>query len=323
MYERDFERAIIKHIQRFLLELGKGFAYVGNQFNVKVDGDEYALDLLFFNYNLNCFVVFELKAGDFKSEYAGKLNFYVNVIDAQIKMPEHNQTIGVLLCKTPNKTVVKYALQGIQTPLGVSEYELMPTQLKAEMPTIEELEKELDKEIKAGWKPFEEKKSKLKDILTRVKGREIKNPKEASHILYLYEEVLLPLLNRFKNILKSELELFAKKEINFRINETTSPFFTLNDIQTRLQNKEDLWRLGLSANFDGFKPAGIKAFNVSTELIIELRDYKYELSIPDVNMNHERLYHFTWVREDLERIAEQWGEYVLDEINQRLESALQ
>jgi predicted nuclease of restriction endonuclease-like (RecB) superfamily len=157
MHERDLERALVKHIQRFLLELGKGFAYVGNQFNVKVQEDEFALDLLFFNYNLNCFVVFELKVSDFKSEYAGKLNFYVNIIDDQIKLPAHNPSIGVLLCKTPNDMVVKYSLQGIQTPLGVAEYELMPKQLKAEMPTLEELEEELGKDIENMINPNEEK----------------------------------------------------------------------------------------------------------------------------------------------------------------------
>ena len=160
MHERDLERALVKHIQRFLLELGKGFAYVGNQFNVKVQEDEFALDLLFFNYNLNCFVVFELKVSDFKSEYAGKLNFYVNIIDDKIKLPVHNPTIGVLLCKTPNDMVVKYSLQGIQTPLGVAEYELMPKQLKAEMPTIEELEEELGRDIEHMINPTEEKKNK-------------------------------------------------------------------------------------------------------------------------------------------------------------------
>jgi predicted nuclease of restriction endonuclease-like (RecB) superfamily len=160
MHERDLERALVKHIQRFLLELGKGFAYVGNQFNVKVQEDEFALDLLFFNYNLNCFVVFELKVSDFRSEYAGKLNFYVNIIDDKIKLPVHNPTIGVLLCKTPNDMVVKYSLQGIQTPLGVAEYELMPKQLKAEMPTIEELEEELGRDIEHMINTTEEKKSK-------------------------------------------------------------------------------------------------------------------------------------------------------------------
>ena len=170
MHERDLERALTKHIQRFMLELGKGFAYVGNQFNVKVQEDEFALDLLFFNYNLNCFVVFELKVSDFKSEYAGKLNFYVNIIDDKIKMPVHNPTIGVLLCKTPNDMVVKYSLQGIQTPLGVAEYELMPKQLKAEMPTIEELEEELGRDIEHMINPTEEKKSKANDVPKEVKS---------------------------------------------------------------------------------------------------------------------------------------------------------
>ncbi|MCS3795025.1 YhcG family protein [Niastella sp. OAS944] len=167
IHERDLERALTKHIQRFLLELGKGFAYVGNQFNVKVQEDEFALDLLFFNYNLNCFVVFELKVSDFKSEYAGKLNFYVNIIDDKIKLPLHNPTIGVLLCKTPNDMVVKYSLQGIQTPLGVAEYELMPTQLKAEMPTVEELEQELGRDLESMINTTEEKNSNAKE---EVKG---------------------------------------------------------------------------------------------------------------------------------------------------------
>jgi predicted nuclease of restriction endonuclease-like (RecB) superfamily len=170
IHERDLERALVKHIQRFMLELGKGFAYVGNQFNVKVQEDEFALDLLFFNYNLNSFVVFELKVSDFKSEYAGKLNFYVNIIDDKIKLPVHNPTIGVLLCKTPNDMVVKYSLQGIQTPLGVAEYELMPKQLKAEMPTIEELEEELGRDIENMINPTEEKKNKEKDSFKEVKS---------------------------------------------------------------------------------------------------------------------------------------------------------
>ena len=119
-----------------------------------------------------------MKASNFKPEYAGKLNFYVNIIDAQIKMPGHNPTIGVLLCKTPNDMVVKYSLQGIQTPLGIAEYELMPVQLKAEMPTIEELEQELGREMETMLSPTEEKKSKAKDILAAVIGQEIKNAKQ-------------------------------------------------------------------------------------------------------------------------------------------------
>ncbi len=108
--ERDFEQALIQHIKKFLLELGKGFAYVGNQYNLNVEGDDFFLDLLFFNINLNCYVVFELKVGDFKPEFAGKLNMYVNTINNQVKSDHHGETIGVLLCKTPNKTVIEYSI---------------------------------------------------------------------------------------------------------------------------------------------------------------------------------------------------------------------
>lgn len=176
MKERDLEKALIQHIKKFMLELGRGFAYVGNQYNLRVEEDEYFLDLLFFNYHLNCFVVFELKVSEFKPEFAGRLNFYINTIDAQVKATHHNPTIGVLLCKTPNKTVVKYALKGIEGPIGVADYELtnlLPKQLRSEIPTIEELEKEIEKETRgfkkqsnSGNKGLQILKEKLKNIKT-------------------------------------------------------------------------------------------------------------------------------------------------------------
>jgi predicted nuclease of restriction endonuclease-like (RecB) superfamily len=151
MQERDLEKALIQYLKKFMLELGRGFAYVGNQKNLNVAGEDFFLDLLFYNYYLHCFVVFELKIGEFEPEFAGKLNFYVNAINEQIKGKEDKPTIGVLLCKTPNDTVVKFSLQGIKTPLGVADYELakaLPKQLKAEMPTVEELETEIEREYK-------------------------------------------------------------------------------------------------------------------------------------------------------------------------------
>lgn len=151
MQEKELERALMVHIKRFLLELGRGFAYVGNQYNLTVEDDEFFMDLLFYNYHLHCFVVFELKAGNFKPEYTGKLNFYINTVDEQIKGKTDSSTIGVLLCKTPNDTVIKYALKGINTPIGIAGYEFtnaLPKKLEAEMPTVEELEAELEKETR-------------------------------------------------------------------------------------------------------------------------------------------------------------------------------
>ena len=149
--ERELEKGLIQHLKKFMLELGKGFAYVGNQFDLTVEDDEYFLDLLFYNYRLHRFVIFELKIGDFKPEYAGKLNFYINTVDAQIKSNKDDATIGILLCKTPNELVIRYSLQGIKTPIGVSEYLLkkgIPKVLKTDLPSIEELEANIDKEYK-------------------------------------------------------------------------------------------------------------------------------------------------------------------------------
>lgn len=149
--EREIERALVQHLKRFMLELGKGFAYVGNQFNIEVKDDDYFLDLLFYNYHLHRFVVFELKVDDFKPEYAGKLNFYINTVDEQIKNIKDDGTIGILLCKTPNELVIRYSLKGIKTPIGVSEYNLkkgLPKVLKTDLPSIEELESEIDNEYK-------------------------------------------------------------------------------------------------------------------------------------------------------------------------------
>jgi len=140
--ERELEKALVQHMKKFLLELGKGFAYVGNQQHLQVANEDFYMDLLFYNFHLHCFVVFELKLGDFKPEYVGKLNFYVNSIDEQIKSEIDNQTIGVLLCKTPNETVIKYSLQGLKSPLGIADYQL-PKNLKTDLPTIKELESAL------------------------------------------------------------------------------------------------------------------------------------------------------------------------------------
>jgi predicted nuclease of restriction endonuclease-like (RecB) superfamily len=171
--EKDIERGLMYHLKKFMLELGRGFAYVGNQFNLKVENDEYFLDLLFYNINLHCYVIFELKVGDFKPEHTGKLNFYINTVDGEIKGPKDSPTIGILLCKTPNKTEVKYALKGINTPLGIAEYELtsaLPKQLKSEMPSIAELEAELEKEYEELKSPSQKKLDALKEKISGLKG---------------------------------------------------------------------------------------------------------------------------------------------------------
>ena len=145
--EQELEQGLTGHIQKLLLELGKGFAFIGRQYHLEVAGDDYYKDLLFYNLKLRSYCVIELKNTEFKPEYAGKLNFYLSVVDDQLKQKVDNPSIGILLCKTKNTLTVEYALRDINKPMGVAEYtvklmEKLPKKLESSLPTIEEIELE-------------------------------------------------------------------------------------------------------------------------------------------------------------------------------------
>lgn len=146
--EKDLENALTEHITRFLLEMGAGFAFVGKQYHLQVGGQDFYIDLLFYNIKLRSYVVIELKKGPFKPEHTGKLNFYLTVIDDTLK-GEHDQPgIGLLLCQEKNKIVAEYALKNLNKPLGILAYEIVssiPENLKRNLPSIEEIESELSR----------------------------------------------------------------------------------------------------------------------------------------------------------------------------------
>ncbi|WP_448956696.1 PDDEXK nuclease domain-containing protein [Labrys neptuniae] len=145
MLERDLERGLIEHLRSLILELGKGFAFVGSQYHLEVGGQDYYIDLLFYHLRLRCFVVIELKIEDFKPEFAGKMNFYLSAIDDQLRHRDDQPTIGIILCKGRNEVIVEYALRDSSKPMGVAQYRLspaLPPQLQQDLPTIEELARE-------------------------------------------------------------------------------------------------------------------------------------------------------------------------------------
>ena len=143
-----WSRTMLEHITRFLLELGEGFAFVGRQVPLEVDGEDFHLDLLFYHLHLRCFVVIELKAGDFKPEYAGKMNFYLSAVDDQKRHAGDAPSIGLILCKMRSKVIAEYALRYLQRPVGVARYvtkltEHLPRDLAGKLPTVKEIEAEL------------------------------------------------------------------------------------------------------------------------------------------------------------------------------------
>ena len=145
--ERDLQKGLLEHLKEFMLELGVGFAFVGSNYHLEIAGEDFYLDLLFYHLRLRSFVVVELKTTEFKPEYAGKLNFYLSAADDLLSHSQDNPSIGILLCRGKNRVVVEYALRNVHQPIGVAEYQLakaLPDSLKGSLPTVEQLEAELE-----------------------------------------------------------------------------------------------------------------------------------------------------------------------------------
>ena len=140
--EKDLETALMNNITKVLLELGKGFAFIGNQYHLEIAGEDFFIDLLFYNITIKCYVVIELKIGEFKPEYAGQLSFYLTAVDETLKIESDKPTIGLLLCRHKNNIIAEYTLRDMEKPMGVSEYSVndyLPQDLKDDLPSLEEL----------------------------------------------------------------------------------------------------------------------------------------------------------------------------------------
>lgn len=149
-HERELETGLLRHLEKFLLELGRGFAFVGRQHRLEISEREFYLDLLFYHLHLRCFVVVDLKKGDFKPEYAGKMNFYCSAVDDLLRHEHDTPTVGLILCQTKDRILAEYSLRDIHKPIGLADYELtraLPKELASSLPSIEDIEAELANEI--------------------------------------------------------------------------------------------------------------------------------------------------------------------------------
>ena len=147
-HERELETGLVRHLEKFLVELGQGFAFVGRQYHLSMADDDFYIDLLFYHTRLRCYIVIDLKRGKFKPEYAGKVNFYCSVVDDKLRHKHDAPTIGLILCQTKDRVLAEYALRDIHKPIGVSDYELtraLPKELASSLPSIEQIEAELEK----------------------------------------------------------------------------------------------------------------------------------------------------------------------------------
>lgn len=326
MKERDIEKALIQHLKKFMLELGRGFAYVGNQFNVNIGGKDYFLDMLFYNYHLHCFVVFELKIGEFEPEFAGKLNLYINTIDAQIKGKDHKPTIGILLCKNANETVVKYSLKGIDTPMGVAEYKLqeaLPKELKGEIPSIAELEAEMEKEYEELKSPLQKKFDVIKEKLSQLKGEEIKQTATPPILFEIFNNSMLPLYEALIKRMDDFKEWFYSSDYYWGWNNGTITNIAQLAEQWKneefLKNKFDFYFL---YRLNGLKKAATEAFSIGFQLSYKMEVYWYGFTLMNYNNQQpfiKKLYHEQLTPKDIKDIVEIVCNLVVEDIKQGIE----
>ena len=147
MLETDIENELVRNVTSLLMELGTGFAFMGQQYHLEIGGKDFYIDLLFYNTKLRCYVAIDLKTGDFKPEQAGKMNFYLSALDDLVKSPDDNPSVGLILCRDDNRTIAEYALRDMSKPIGVSEYHLctdLPLDLKSALPDPEEIRSRID-----------------------------------------------------------------------------------------------------------------------------------------------------------------------------------
>jgi hypothetical protein len=266
-----------------------------------------------------------LKIGDFKPEFAGKLNFYVNTVNGQLKGGEDQPTIGVLLCKTPNETVIQYSLQGIESPIGVANYELaqaLPKELKGEIPTIEELEAEIEKGIEELKTPSQTRLDALKDQLEKLKREETKTTSTHEILCGIFDQSLIPLFSALLHSFKELETLFMSNEYYW-----TGPNNIIDLEQLAKHWKDENFlknnhTYGFHYRLRGLKKAGSDAFDVYLDLKYYLDTYNYNFSITNRNNNEQfvrKQYHEQLTQEDIQTIIEISRGYLIEQIEHGLE----
>lgn len=322
--ERDLENALTEQITKFLIELGKGFSFVGRQYKINAGSKEYFLDLLFYHIKLKCYVVIELKIDEFRPEYKGKMEFYLNLVDDQLKEEDINPSIGLILCKTMDGAIVKYALHESTKPIGVAAYRVsntLPKEMKKELPSVKELESELNREVNVWQKPIDIKLSKLKELLTNLKSEEVKEKRTPQNTARVFEEFILPLKQKITRSLNREIiPLFESYEWMIW---TDSQGHNTNKAATEHLKKDLKYfchTFKIEIKLKGFKKAGKKAFDVFKDIRIQLSNYNYFCEFGGLaGIVLDKLYHEIPDKNELTTVTEKFTEWVLDEINQRLE----
>jgi predicted nuclease of restriction endonuclease-like (RecB) superfamily len=330
--ERDLENALIQHIKKFLLELGDGFAFMGQQYRLWAGENEYIIDLLFYHTKLRRHIIIDLKVGNFEAEFVSKMNLYLGIADDTLKGVYDESAIGLILCKTKDKVIAEYALRDTIKPIGISEYkiaEALPDNIKGELPSIEELEQKMDEELLEGNNPIDARLKAVKQKLNKITNEEIQTPVTFPILTELYKKELRPLylliiekFTDFKDLFYDQCHEWYHG--NKRIENLQQLDGVWND-ENEMQKSNEIF---FDYRLFGFRKAGTENYSAQIRLRFEINTYWYGFSLL-INNDHQllfkKLYHQGLNDEDNQHIIDYITNNMLDQIEwivRRLEEKL-
>jgi predicted nuclease of restriction endonuclease-like (RecB) superfamily len=323
--ERDLEEALSSQLTKVLLELGQNFAFMGRQYKVSLGEKEFFFDLLFYHTKLKRHVVVDLKIGEFMAEYVGKMNFYLTIADEQLKDVRDEESIGLILCKTKDGLVAEYALRNTNKAIGISEYkviEKLPADIRGELPTIEEIEQNMEAKLKNLEDPSHLRLQKILEKLTSIQKGELKSHPKAEILSSLFDRSLKPLFLYLSERVQDLNKYFLD----------TSHYFYLGRIVADLKELEELWKketnvrlpedVFLFIHLNGLKKAGVEAFDISANIKIKLHKYHYGVVLANLNRYQplrKKLYSQDLTYEEIREIGNIFHKYIVDQIEIRVE----
>jgi predicted nuclease of restriction endonuclease-like (RecB) superfamily len=318
--EKDLENALIQHMAQFLLEMGKGFAFLGRQVHCEVDGKDYYIDLLLYHTKLHRHIVIELKIGEFKAEYAGKMNLYLSAIDSREVVEGDQPSIGLILCKSKSSVTVEYALRDLNKPIGVAELALkftrdLPISFKSDLPSIEDLELELSKEITVSASPVQEKLGAIKAMLSKLDRKAVTEHKNGMAVLKIFEMVRL-LERKISEQLQSTMSLFLNHWIAPTINTANQKGITLDKMKESLS--ENTQSVGIYVCLEGLIDAGEKNFDLHDSISFKLEKNKVGVINTGTSYWSEKSYNDLWTEDELDKITERFCLIILGRIEQEI-----
>ena len=310
MHERDLEKALIENLKRFLIELGTGFAFLGQQYILTVAGKDYRPDLIFYHTHSHRHVVIDLKVTEFEPEYIGKLQFYISAIDAQLKTPQDNPTIGLIICKSAKPLVVEYALSNTGRPMAVSEYKI-PSAFKRDFPSAKELESVLE----ISDNILTDVDRRLIDIKKKAFESEEPEKKTAKRVHIVFKTSFAPLFNQLLIEENKISTLFHDTEFVW-VAENKKAFKTWEQFSALFKGKNEVGHVRFETWFNGFKKAKTDAFGSNNRLEIIFADYHYEIKVEHL-LTIKKMYQQKLESDELNEIIKIMTSKILDEIDRR------